>query len=465
MINGGEVLAWTGGGTADPGKFGALKFAGVSTDTRSIKAGELFVALRGGRFDGHDYISVAVEREAAAAIVADDFKAPAGMGMPLVSVPDTLTALGALGRGYRDRFNIPLIGVTGSNGKTTVKEMIAECLSDKLKVMRNPGNMNNRIGLPLSLLLLKKKHEAGVLELGMNIPGEVGILADILRPAVGVVTNTAPVHLEFMRDLTTIRRSKLELLDHLTGGKPTAVVNGDDPELVAGAAARDVRLVTFGLGPGCKVRGLNLKESGGCYGFTVEGGPEINLSVPGIHNVYNALAALASARELGVSYEESKKALAVFKGVSMRFQVEETAGVTIIDDSYNANPTSLATAVKCMNEYLAGREFTGRRVAAVGDMLELGVEAADIHRGAGVQLVELGIDHLTAVGDLGVHLVRGAREKGLDMSESESFGSIEDAVLFLSEYLRPGDVVLVKGSRGMHMDRLVAGLKENLKEG
>jgi UDP-N-acetylmuramoyl-tripeptide--D-alanyl-D-alanine ligase len=465
MIDGGQVMAWIGGRARESGGFKKLRFSGVSTDTRSLKAGELFVALQGVRFDGHDYLDRAVEQGAAGAVVSTKWKAPEGSALATVSVLDTLVALGSLARGFRDRFEIPLVGVTGSNGKTTVKEMVADCLASKRKVIRNRGNMNNRIGLPLSLFQLGEGDEVGVFELGMNIPGEVGILADILRPAAGIVTNTAPVHLEFMKDLATIRRSKLELLDHLSGADPVALVNGDDPELVAGAADRDVRLVTFGLGPGCRVRGRRLHNQGGYYSFTVEAGPPISLSVPGVHNVYNALAALAASAEFGVSYEESSEVLSGFSGLSMRFEVDEVAGVMLIDDSYNANPTSLATAVKCLNEFLAGRSFAGRRVAAVGDMLELGDQAASIHRAAGVQLVELGIDHLTAVGELGVHLVRGAREKGLDMSESENFGTIDDAVDFLSEYLRSGDVVLVKGSRGMAMDGLVRGLKENLKKG
>ena len=442
-----EVLAATKGKSLAPGT--VAKFAGVATDTRSLAAGSLFVALSGERFDGHDFIEAAV-RQGAAGIVAS--REPAGVpsAVAVFLVPDTRQAYQDLARFHRCRFQIPVIAVTGSNGKTSTKDMIAAVLSTQRNILKTEANFNNEIGLSQTLLKIGPEHEAVVVEMGMRGLGEIAGLAATARPTVGVVTNVGETHLERLGSVENIAAAKAELVEALPA-EGIAVLNGDDVHVLAMRQKTNARVVTYGTGPDLDVQAINLQYSAQGVAFdcrTKQPTVAITLPVPGIHNVYNALAAIAVAMELGIDPAAVACGLASFEPGKMRLNIREFGGVTVIDDTYNASPLSMAAAIDVL-----ATVAKGRKLAAIGDMLELGAAAQAAHEKVGRQLAAAGVEAVLALGDMARVAAETARDQGVAMVAA--CPDHPTAIQLLRKILLPGDTLLLKGSRGMTMEKLL----------
>ncbi len=450
------------GGTALNGN---PRIEGVSTDTRTLASGELFIALKGEHFDGHEFIEAAAGRGAAAAMVNAEWADAHALALPALVVADTRLALGYLGAWWRARFDIPLIGVTGSNGKTTVKEMIASILraeaaadgyDPELAVLATTGNLNNDIGLPLMLLRLHGSHGAAVIEMGMNHPGEIAYLTRLAQPTVALVNNAQRAHLAGLGGVAEVARAKGEIFDGLREGG-TAVINADDPfaglwrEMNAGR-----RTLAFGLDQPADVRGrVELKALGSVLSIeTPQGAVEATLRVPGLHNARNALAAAAAALAAGASLAAVSAGLTSFGGVKGRLQARPgAAGAIVIDDSYNANPDSVRAAI----DVLAATP--GRKILVLGDMGEIGGQAGQFHDEIGGYAKSQGVDQLFALGE---HSELASRNFG---AGGQHFGSVEALLEALVSQLDGDTVVLVKGSRFMRMERVADAVADDGKSG
>ena len=420
------------------------------TDSRQGKAGAMFVPIRGERADGHDYIPAVLESPAAAAFT--DHEIPTGE-KPVVLVKDCREALQKAAAWYREQFDIPVVGITGSVGKTTAKEMVAQALSAAFRVLKTAGNQNSQVGVPITVCGLRKDHTAAVVEMGVSMPGEMGRIAAVVKPTCAVMTNIGVSHIEFMKTRENILREKAHIADYLPAGG-ALFVNGDDDLLPTLKETLGNKVVTFGLGPGCDWRAYGLNEAGKGSTFTCQSpaGERTELFVPaaGEHNVRNALAAMAVARYLGVPAEDAVRAISAYKAPAMRQQVVEANGLLIIDDSYNASPDSMRSAI----DVLQSRNVTGKRAAVLADMLELGDFSQQGHREVGEYAREKGVDLLVGVGPLAKDIAAGYGEGALWFEDNAQ------AIAYLKETLREGDAVLVKGSRGMQTDQIVAALKE-----
>ncbi|MGQ9779761.1 MAG: UDP-N-acetylmuramoyl-tripeptide--D-alanyl-D-alanine ligase [Bacillota bacterium] len=454
-----EVAEATGGRlVGDPG----LYCFRVSIDSREVKPGDLFFALIGARHDGHEFILQAVAAGAKAFVASRPVEVPAGVGA--VFVPDTVAALGALARYHRRRFRLPVVAVTGSTGKTTTKEMLAAIGAVRHRVAKNEGNFNNEIGLPLTLLALSPQDELLVVEMGMRGRGQIAALAAIAEPEVGVVTNIGLTHLELLGSQEAIAEAKGELVAALPAFG-TAVLNGDDARCAALAAKTAARVVRFGLGEGAEVKASELIEGpeGSSFILHAPGGMSfpVRLNVPGRHQVQNALAAAAAALAVGLTPEEIQAGLAGF-GLSRGRggSVLAPGGWTVIDDTYNANPASMEAALRV----LAARPTSGRRVAVLGDMLELGPATEEAHREIGRQAAGAGLSLLLTFGEAARGIGLGAMEAGFPSAAVRHYEEKTALLETLRTFLRPGDVVLVKGSRGMRMEEIVAGLLQELEK-
>ena len=376
---------------------GNIIIRSVSTDSRSLEPGCLFVAIRGERFDGHSYIREAVDK--GAVLVMAEKSASIPDGVPAVLVEDTVEALGKLAEYHRSRFNIPVIAVTGSVGKTSTKEMIAATLSEKFKVHKTRGNFNNEIGLPLSVLELDNSHQAAVFEMGMRGFGEIDYLSRIVRPDIAVITNIGISHIERLGSRQNILKAKLEIIRWM-GGDGVVVLNGDD-ELISGLhGLLEQETIFYGMDESCDVRAndlLSRGEEGVCFSVRYKGREHrYFVPAPGIHNVQNALAAVSTALVLGFDDEAIEKGLLRYSGDRMRMNITEADGIKVINDAYNAAPDSVSSAIRVLCEIGTNR----RKWAVLGDMLELGDWAEDAHRQIGMQAAEAGIDYLVAVGIL-----------------------------------------------------------------
>jgi len=447
-----EVARWSGGDWTSPP---LSPLTGVIHDTHAVWPGVLFAALRGTRVDGHEFIGTAAEKGAAAALVSRSKAAGAArFGLPLLRVDDVERALGQLATGYRKQLGIPVVGVTGSTGKTTVKEMIACLLGSVMPTARTKGNWNNEIGLPLSILAISGETHAAVLELGISHPGEMAPLCVIAQPDWGVITNVGPVHLEFFKSVEAIAREKGELFRRLppTG---TAVVSRDDPHwplLRDLATCRMVTISTQGhpeadyvLSPdGSLVRERSSGES-----------TPLHLTVPGRHNRHNALLAIATARGFGLSWDHIASAFATYVPPPMRWEQVDIDGVTVINDAYNANPVSMAAALQTFGEV----ESPGRKWLVLGDMLELGAGEVEAHRDIGRSLADGPWAGLIAVGVLGARIAEGAAEAGLPPDCIRTCPDAEAATVLLKDLISRGDAVLLKASRGRRLEVVVGGLK------
>jgi UDP-N-acetylmuramoyl-tripeptide--D-alanyl-D-alanine ligase len=436
---------------------GDVRFLSVSTDSRSLARGALFVALRGERFDGHAFLDAARERGATAAMVDEQSKAtPEGVRLPLLVAGDTRVSLGRLAAKWRARFDIPLIAVTGSNGKTTVKEMIAAILRvhfGEAAVLATEGNLNNDIGLPLTLLRLRENHRAAVIEVGMNHPGETGSLAAIASPTVALINNAQREHQEFMKNVAAVAREHAAVFAALRAGG-TAVINADDAfvgywrGLLAGR-----RVCDFGVDHPAQVSGRSTSGSR-IELHAPEGDASIEFHADGRHNVLNACAAAASALAAGASLDAVAKGLATFRPVGGRMQrLAARSGASLIDDSYNANPDSVRAAI----DVLAAE--AGTKFLLLGDMGEVGERGVEFHEEIGRYARERGIDRLYATGELCRAAVAafgvGARH----------FASVDDLIVVAAGDVMPKTSALVKGSRFMRMERVVQALSAEPPKG
>jgi len=442
-----EILHATGATRSGPGP--AAAFPAVCTDSRALVPGCLFVALKGERFDAHEFLPAALAGGAAAVVVEQGRTVPAGA--TAYAVADTLAALGALARHHRRRFQLPLGAVGGSNGKTTTKEMVAAILGTRGPAMKTEGNLNNEVGLPLTLFRLAPEHVAGVVELGMNRAGEMTRLTQAAEPDAAVITVVQPEHLEGLGSLEGVAAAEGELFRALPA-HATAVVNLDDPHVVAQAVGLQNRL-TFGRAAGADVQLVKV-ESHGREGLTAHvrargAGHAVRLHFLGEHNAQNATAAFALGLALGYRPEECRAGLEAARPYARRLNVVDApGGVTVIDDCYNANPASMAAALDVLDELAPG----GRAFAVLGDMLELGqTERAD-HVALG-KLAGKKADVLAFFGP------RSADGCAADVTGvRRHFTEVEPLVRWVRALLNPGDVVLVKGSRGMRLERVVAAL-------
>lgn len=421
------------------------EFDAVTTDSRERVSGALFVAIRGERFDGNDYVADVHEQGAAGALVSRVAELP----LPQVEVDDTRRALGAMARAWRGNFPLPVVAVTGSAGKTTVKELIAAILRVRRRVCVTRSNLNNDIGLPLTLMRIRPEHEVIVVELGANHAGEIDYLSDLAQPTIGVITNAAAAHLEGFGSIAGVAAAKGELLDHLPRSG-TAILNADDPYCAEWRARSQAeRVATFGFGADadCRVVGEPvLGDDGSVFTMRLPDGAQTGIELPlvGRQNIANALAAAAAAHAAGASPAEIRAGLASGSQVPGRMSVlRGNAGATVVDDSYNANPASARAAL----DWLAARG--GTRVFVLGDMAELGAEAEALHRETGVYARQR-CDAFVAIGALAAHASAAFG------SDGEAFADIESARRALEPRLADDLTVLIKGSRVMGLDRLVA---------
>lgn len=421
---------------------------GYSIDSRTVQAGELFFAVKGERLDGHDFVSQALERGAVAAVIRADRRAYFPPRAHLIGVGDTLAALQNLAAGVRRAWGKPVVGVTGSAGKTTTKEAIAHLLGTRFRVHKSEGNLNNHFGLPLMLLRLEPEHEVAVIEMGMSHLGEIRDLAQIAQPEIGVVTCVAPVHLEFFKSVAEIARAKRELIEALPAGG-TAVLNADDEYVSQFGYGFSGKVVTFGVKGAASVRAerIELRGAQGSAFDIVAGGSREPAVLPlvGAHNIPNALAAVAVAMERGISLVDAAAALADLAPAEKRGQIIEVGGATVINDCYNSNPKALDAMVDALLALPAQRH-----IVVAGEMLELGPTGPELHRECGRRMAEHGVDVLLGVRGAAEQMVAAARQAGL---RAEFVATPEEAGEWLAREARPGDAVLLKASRGVRLEK------------
>jgi len=421
---------------------------GFSIDSRTLKKGDLFIAIKGNRFDGHDFIRDAFKKGASGIVISRNASFVPRPSSFVIKVKDTTKALGDIARYKRMRSKATVIAVTGSTGKTTTKDMISSILKKRFKVLSAKGTENNHIGVPLTLLRLRDERFC-VLELGMNHFGEIGYLASIALPDIGIITNIGPCHLQGIGDIEGVFRAKTELLRHMGKGS-CLILNGDDTYL-SRINSRSLHIVTFGTRAGNDTTAEAVTLGQGWCRFKVDGKYQMRLNLLGEHNVYNALAAVTAARLLKVDRRTIASALAGFKPPSGRLEAKEANGVRIIDDSYNSNPLSLKSALLVLKNYKAG----GRKILVNGDMLELGRMSAHFHGSIADMIEESEIDMLITVGRRSRNTYRAAKTKGFIKGSLHHFAKPRDAGRFLKKITGRGDVILIKGSRGIMMEEAV----------
>jgi UDP-N-acetylmuramoyl-tripeptide--D-alanyl-D-alanine ligase len=425
---------------------GQFAFGRVSTDTRTIEHGDLFVALVGERFDAHDFLKDAVARGAAGLVVSRADRA-AGLGVPVYEVRDTLVALGALGTYRRRAWGRPVVAVVGSNGKTSAKELIKAALASRFEVHATTGNLNNLIGVPLTLLALPDAAEIAVVEMGTNQPGEIPRLRAIVEPDITVVTSIAEEHLEGFGDLAGVLEEEMAATD----GVDVAIVPAAQPEVVDAARGRAQRVVSVGVGAGDLQPDAWSIGADGRGSLTLDG-VDVQLPLRGLHNLRNALLAFAVAREAGVSAEDAARGIAAMPVPPMRSHVEEHGDVTLINDAYNSNPGSARAAIELLEHAGKGRQ----RVAVLGTMLELGAHTPRLHDDVARAALDAGIEIVAGVGEFAAALERVARGDSRAVAASD----IDALWSTLSSRLAPNAVILLKGSRGMRLERLVPPIAE-----
>jgi len=454
-----EILKATGGAPLRGGP--CWSCSGISTDTRTLAAGDLFIALAGENFDGHDYLAKAAERGAAGLLIRADAAKKLAMApgeLPVIAVPDTLRALGDIARDWRQRFQIPVVAITGSSGKTTTKEMIATIASRTRNTLKTEGNLNNRIGVPLTLLRLRKNHEIAVVEMGTNSPGEIAMLTAIALPDVGLITNIGPAHIEGLGSLDAIREEKGSLFE-VMAGRGAAILNHDDPAIGVLAGLLQGKRVTFGLGPDAAITARRVETvgpEGVRFDLVIDGiGAPVFLAAAGEHNVRNALAAAAAAWTLGFDRSQIAAGLAAFRPVPGRTEIRQLGnGAHLVIDTYNANPASVREALKT----LQGLRGNGKAVVILGDMLELGERSEEWHEEIGALLANTDIQDLFLKGSLTKALAAGAIRMGFPAERIAFFDDPQQVVSSLRSRLKKGDWVLIKGSRKMKMEAVAENM-------
>jgi len=438
------------------------RLAGVSIDSRAVGRGELFFAIHGPRHDGHAFVGAALSSGAGAAVVAasrlGDY--PDGIREKLFAVPETLAALQQLARAIRREWGGRVAAVAGSVGKTTTKEILAALVAARFRVLKTEGNLNNEFGLPLTLAKLEPEHEAAVVELGMSRRGELARLTAIAEPQIGVITRIAVEHLEFFSGVDEIALAERELIEGLPGRDTVSVLNLDDARVAQFAEVAPGRVVTFGLSPDADFRAEAIEDRGADGSvFTLvapEGRARLTLSLVGRHNVTNALAALAAANVWGIGAREASQVLPRLTPASMRGEVlrfEE--GFTVINDCYNSSPAAMVTMIDLLASTLGIR----RRILAAGEMLELGPTSPDLHRESGRYAAAKKLDWIIGVQGDSAELVRAAVDAGASPVRSKFFTTSQDAADFIAALIEPGDLLLVKGSRGVRMERIIEAIR------
>ncbi len=448
-----EIVASTGATLAQGKPLTRVK--GVSTDSRTLKRGELYIAIKGERFDGHRFIKDVIKK-GARGIVVSRRVVVVDKDFPVILVDDTTKALGLIAKYHRSRFHIPVIAVTGSAGKTTAKEMIAEVLKTRCRVLKNIATQNNHIGVPATLLKLNRRHQAVVVELGTNHFGEIRWLTEIANPTIVVLMNIGESHLEFFKNLGGVFREKLDIVKGMTK-KGVVVFNKDDRYL------RNIvrlklghTLVQFGVKNPCDYRAARIMMDTSALRFRVNKGYDVSLNTFAKHNVYNALAAICCGSLLKVSRRNIQKALKDFCFPNGRQKIRVIGGVRVIDDTYNANPVSMRSAI----ETLESVRNTGRKVIVCGDMLELGMKTAALHRSMGREIAKTSFDYLITVGKYSRLISQEALRKNRNIAGCHC-GSLLEVNQKLKTYVKPWDTVLLKGSRGMRMERVIEFLEKN----
>lgn len=436
----------------------AVSVNGVSLDTRTLGVGDAFFAIRGPRLDGHEFVADAASR-GASCVVVHNVPDPMPTGVPVILVEDTTRALGRLGAVHRAKFNIPVVAVTGSNGKTTTKELIAAVLATRWRVHKPESSFNNQWGLPLTLLRLTAEHEALVVEIGTNQRGEIAALTALAAPNVGVVTTVAAVHTEFLGSLTGVREEKAALVRGLAADG-WAILNADDERVASMARDTAARVLTYGSGPTAAVRAVGeVQDRPEGLRFALEASGQrasVNLAFAGRHNVTNALAAAAVGVALGLELTDIARGLSNARPVKGRCVWREAGGVRILDDTYNANPASVKAALETALAHRGSR----RLLVVLGDMLELGPVADEAHREIGRQVAASGAVEFVGMGKHMRLAVESAHAAGL--AEARNTTTFEDTVAHLLKRVTTGDLVLVKGSRGMRMERVADALAARL---
>ena len=443
---------------------GSAAFAGdgkifvdkVSTDSRTLKRGELFVALRGENFDGHNFVESAAKAGAAGAIVESNWNGKVPENFALIRAKDTLHAYQQLAGNYRKSLSLKAVAITGSNGKTSTKDFAAAVLARRFRVTKTEGNYNNHVGLPRTILEATAQHEVAVWEIGMNHPGEVAALSKLAAPDVAIITNIGIAHIEFMGSREAIAAEKGALVEAV-GAEGTVILNADDPLTKSMAARTHAKVILAGTTEGT-IRASEISQSGSGTDFTILEGAHrcrAQLPVPGLHMVQNALLAVAAGRVFGVSLEECAAGLAAAPLAKARLQIKKIGGVEFIDDSYNANPDSMKAALRTLAELPA----EGKRIAIFGEMRELGAASQRGHREVGETAATLKIDQLITIGNMAAEIAHGAKDAGL--KNTAIVESTAEAAQLLGEIAVPGDLVLIKGSRLARTERVIEAFRNS----
>ncbi len=443
-----QIAQWAGGSLSSGD--GNIVVDKVSTDSRTIKPGELFVALRGDNFDGHNFIEATAKAGAGGAIIDSNWNGNVSENFALIRVKDTLDAYQQLAANYRKSLKLDVIAITGSNGKTSTKDFAAAVLARRFRVTKTQGNFNNHVGLPRTILEATAQDEVAVWEIGMNHPGEIAALARIAAPHVGIITNIGVAHIEFMGSREKIADEKGALAEGI-GAKGTVILNADDPFTPRIAARTHGKVILAGT-TGGTIRASEINQTGSGTDFTIlEGAHRCRgqLPVPGLHMVQNALLAIAAGRVFGLSLEECAAGLVAAPLTKARLQVKEIHGVQFLDDSYNANPDSMKAALRTLVEL----DADGRRIAVLGEMRELGDKSDSGHRDVGETAAALKVDHLIAIGNVAATIAEAAKQAGLE--NSYVVASTSEAAELLAELAAPGDLVLIKGSRLARTEQVI----------
>jgi UDP-N-acetylmuramoyl-tripeptide--D-alanyl-D-alanine ligase len=436
-------------------------FTGVTTDSRKVAPGNLFIPLVGEKFDGHSYIEQCFN--SGAAVCLTEKPIPQRDNAAAILVDDTARALRDLAAWHRSKYTAPVVGITGSVGKTSTKDMIHCVLSRQYEVLKTQGNFNNEIGLPLTLLNLENKHEIAVIEMGMSNFGEISRLTAIARPSIAVITNIGVSHIEKLGSQQGILKAKLEILEAL---KPDGLVvlNGDDPLLKELAGKLSFRTVFYGMNPGLDCRAENyepLGEAGSRFDISISNKTYIvTIPVPGIHNVYNALAAIATGLEMNIPMETIIEGISNYSPGNMRQNIINCNGLKVINDAYNASPQSMQAAINVLEEL----SVKTRGIAVLGDMLELGAMSEELHYSVGSFIKNKKINHLITVGNYSENILRAVSDSGCSDISLRHFRSNSDALEYILSIVKNGDFILIKGSRGMKMEQIADGIVKSVEK-
>jgi len=454
-----EFLAVYPGFVSNTGKVENVSYQNLSIDSRTIQVGQFFIPLKGENFDGHEFVTAAVEKGASGIAVESEWYSKQDQALFLknvvvIVVRDTLDFLQKLSAWHRQHFMIPVVGITGSNGKTTVRKMIAEILTSKYAVLTNEGNQNNHIGVPLTLLKINTSHQVAAIELGTNHPGEIAMLTDLIKPDVGVITNIGKGHIGFFGSVEAIYREKRSLFENMKSG--SVVFKNMEDAFLRNYQNSDLKIIRVGSSRAYDYHGRIISsDQFGCVKFSINAITEISLRIPGLHLFQNALMAAAVGLFFGIHAEGLKARLENFQPEKQRMQIYEKNGVLIINDAYNANPDSTVAAI----DYLANLSAAkGRKIIAIGDMLEMGDFGEEEHRMIGKFINGKPIDFVFLYGPLSTNVKKGIIETNSFKGEMHWYKTHEEIASHLAKILAPNDVLLVKGSRGMKMENVLKNL-------